>query len=50
MGGTTHRWSAPPLVGGRRLHPGEDFNCRCWAEPIPSREQERIAKRKARAR
>lgn len=30
-------WDNPPLVdrkSGRRAHPGEDFNCRCWAEPI----------------
>lgn len=23
-------WDNPPATG----HPGEDFNCRCWAEPI----------------
>lgn len=23
-------WDDPPATG----HPGEDFNCRCWAEPI----------------
>ena len=28
-------WNDPPAVGskGERLHPGEDYNCRCWAEP-----------------
>lgn len=25
----TFAWDDPPLVG----HPGEDFQCRCWAEP-----------------
>lgn len=24
-------WNDPPEGG----HPGEDFNCRCWAEPVP---------------
>lgn len=28
-------WSKPPAAGvrGNNVHPGEDFNCRCWAEP-----------------
>ncbi len=28
-------WTNPPAVGakGERCHPGEDYNCRCWAEP-----------------
>jgi SPP1 gp7 family putative phage head morphogenesis protein len=26
-------WSNPPLVTGGN-HPGEDYQCRCWAEPI----------------
>jgi SPP1 gp7 family putative phage head morphogenesis protein len=36
---TFHLWSNPPLVKGengqpdRNLHPGEDYNCRCIAEP-----------------
>ena len=25
-----YSWDAPPPGG----HPGEDFNCRCWAEPV----------------
>lgn len=28
--GTVHKWSEPPSVG----HPGEDFQCRCYAEPV----------------
>ncbi len=33
--GTYHDWNKPPAVGanGECRHPGEDFNCRCWAEP-----------------
>ncbi|MDB2414379.1 phage minor head protein [Rickettsiales bacterium] len=27
-------WSKKPKTG----HPGEDFNCRCWAEPINAKE------------
>lgn len=26
-------WNNPPLVGSQHYHPGEDYNCRCWAEP-----------------
>lgn len=33
--GTTHSWDDPPSVGGgRTAHPGEDFRCRCTAEPV----------------
>jgi SPP1 gp7 family putative phage head morphogenesis protein len=34
--GTIHRWDEPPVVSrdGRRAHPGEDYQCRCQAEPI----------------
>lgn len=33
--GTRHRWDTPPDVGdGRRLHPGEDYQCRCTAFPV----------------
>jgi SPP1 gp7 family putative phage head morphogenesis protein len=32
--GTRQSWDNPPVVGSRRLHPGEDFRCRCTAEPI----------------
>lgn len=28
--GETYSWDDPPDTG----HPGEDYNCRCWAEPI----------------
>lgn len=28
--GTTQSWDDPPSVG----HPGEDYNCRCTAEPV----------------
>ena len=33
--GTYHDWGNPPVVNdkGKRAHPGEDYNCRCWAEP-----------------
>lgn len=34
--GTIQRWDDPPVVSkdGRRAHPGEDFQCRCQAEPV----------------
>jgi len=32
--GTTHSWDDPPQVGARRVHPGEDYNCRCTPEPV----------------
>lgn len=40
--GTVHRYDAPPVVDPgtqRRAHPGQDFQCRCTAEPVlpPSR-------------
>ncbi len=28
--GKTFQWDLPPATG----HPGEDYNCRCWAEPV----------------
>ncbi len=35
--GTYHNWNNPPMVQSgntvKALHPGEDYNCRCWAEP-----------------
>ena len=34
LDGTRHNWDNPPSVGGRRVHPGEDFRCRCTAEPV----------------
>lgn len=32
--GKIYSWSDPPLVGGRTLHPGEDYQCRCIAIPV----------------
>jgi SPP1 gp7 family putative phage head morphogenesis protein len=33
--GTTQSWNDPPETdGGRQVHPGEDYNCRCTAEPV----------------
>ncbi len=29
-------WDDPPYVDGRHLHPGEDYRCRCFAEPALS--------------
>jgi len=35
LDGETFRWDNAPDVGdGRRLHPGEDFQCRCTAFPV----------------
>jgi len=36
LGGTVHRWDNPPIAGtrGERAHPGQIYNCRCFAEPI----------------
>jgi len=35
LDGTVQDWNAPPDVGdGRRLHPGEDYQCRCTAFPV----------------
>lgn len=36
LDGQTFRWDDPPVVDehtGRRAHPGEDYQCRCRAEP-----------------
>ncbi|MDD9901481.1 MAG: phage minor head protein [Alphaproteobacteria bacterium] len=35
--GKVFAWNTRPSMG----HPGEDFNCRCWAEPVPDRLEER---------
>jgi SPP1 gp7 family putative phage head morphogenesis protein len=32
--GSTQRWDDPPTVGKRQVHPGEDYSCRCGADPI----------------
>ncbi len=37
LDGTRQRYSAPPVVDprtGRRGHPGEDYPCRCTADPV----------------
>lgn len=37
LDGTRHAYDDPPVVdltSGRRAHPGEDFRCRCTAEPV----------------
>ena len=35
--GSYHDWNDPPAVRSgrsiRKLHPGEDYRCRCWPEP-----------------
>lgn len=35
---TVHAWDDPPITNddGDHNHPGEDYNCRCVAEPVPS--------------
>lgn len=33
--GTVQKWSDPPTtLEGRTVHPGEDYQCRCTAEPV----------------
>ena len=32
--GTVQSWDDPPTVGARQVHPGEDYNCRCSADPV----------------
>lgn len=36
LDGKTFQWNSPPVVNdkGERKHPGEDYNCRCYAIPI----------------
>lgn len=37
LDGTRQKYSEPPVVdeaSGRRAHPGDDFQCRCTADPI----------------
>ena len=31
--GKFFRWDSPPKLNNGALHPGEDFQCRCVAEP-----------------
>ena len=33
--GKTFKWREPPQGG----HPGEEYGCRCWAEPIVNEEK-----------
>lgn len=36
LNGTRHRWDDPPVTNpaGDRNHPGEDYQCRCYADPV----------------
>ena len=34
LDGQIFSWDDPPTVEGRKLNPGEDFNCRCIALPV----------------
>lgn len=37
LDGTRHRYADPPIVDpktGRRAHPGDDYQCRCTADPV----------------
>ena len=36
LDGKKFRWDDPPVTNdkGERNHPGEDIQCRCWADPI----------------
>lgn len=36
LDGLTFEWANPPVISldGRRGHPGEDYQCRCIAEPV----------------
>lgn len=37
LDGTTQSWDSPPVVdkaSGRHGHPGDDYQCRCYAEPV----------------
>lgn len=33
-------WDDGPVVDGRQIHPGDDYNCRCFAEPVLQDEEE----------
>lgn len=38
LNGKVFKWSDPPMTdGGRRCHPGEDYQCRCIARPVFNR-------------
>lgn len=32
--GKVFAWTDPPNINGKRLHPGQDYQCRCTAEPV----------------
>lgn len=34
MDGRFVEWDDPPVFGGRACHAGEDYGCRCYAEPV----------------
>lgn len=34
LDGKKFSWSDPPTVDGKRVNPGEDYQCRCTAEPV----------------
>lgn len=41
LNGKKFKWSDPPIVDtktGRRCHPGEDYQCRCIARPVFSKD------------
>jgi len=42
LDGKTYRWDTPPITTNpgqpvRRNHPGQDYNCRCFARPLLSK-------------
>lgn len=38
LNGEIFKWSDPPVTdGGRKCHPGEDYQCRCIARPVFNR-------------
>jgi SPP1 gp7 family putative phage head morphogenesis protein len=50
LDGKIFEWSDPPEVGGgRRAHPGQDFQCRCVSIPILDESQEAVAEMVAEA-
>jgi SPP1 gp7 family putative phage head morphogenesis protein len=39
--GTVHSWDDLPIINGKRLAPGEDYNCRCWPDfLLPDEDQD----------
>lgn len=43
LNGRYFKWISPPIAGsnGERAHPGEIYNCRCWAEVVLAGERRR---------